>query len=78
MATAAVNTDLSPGYVLPGVYVQFNFTGTGTSLGVPQLRALLVGYKSATGIAAQDAPALGTGQSDANQKAGQGSEVARV
>lgn len=78
MGAAAVNTDLSPGYVLPGVYVQYNLAGTGTSLGIPQLRALLVGYKSAAGIAAQDAPTLCSGQSDANLKAGQGSELARL
>jgi phage tail sheath gpL-like len=75
---AAVNTDLSPGYVLPGVYVQFNFSGASASLGLPQLRALLVGTKLASGIAAQDAPTLCLGQSDANLKGGQGSELARL
>lgn len=75
---AAVNTDLSPGYVLPGVYVQFNFTGSGTTLGLPTLRALLVGYKSSSGIAAQDAPILCTGQGDADLKAGRGSELTRL
>lgn len=72
------NTDLGPGYVLPGVYVQYNFQGSGAALGIPQLRALIVGYKTASGIAAQDAPTLLLGQQDANQKGGRGSEFARL
>lgn len=78
MTLAQQNTDLSLGYLVPGVFVQLNTTGTGAALGNPQLRALLIAYKTTAGIAAQDSPILCTGQSDANLKAGQGSELARL
>lgn len=78
MSTAQPNTDLSPGYLLPGVFVQLNLQGAGTALNNPQLRALLIGYKLASGTAAQDTPVLVTGQQDVNQRCGQGSDAARL
>lgn len=79
MATAApVNTDLGSSWMIPGVYIKLDLTGNGANLNNISKRALLVGYKLAAGSAPQDTPVLITGQSDANGKLGQGSELARL
>jgi phage tail sheath gpL-like len=77
MSTVQPNTDLSPGYLLPGVFVQLNLQGAGAALNNPQLRALIVGYKTAGGSASPDTPVLVTGQQDVDTRCGRGSDAAR-
>jgi len=77
MPAQATNTDLSLGYVRPGVYVQLNLNSPGGGLN-DNFRLLLMAYKSSGGSAAPDQPIFPASQSDANSLLGQGSDAARM
>lgn len=79
MPTAAPqNADLSSAWMIPGVYLKLDLTGNGANLNNVAKRAVIIANKLAAGSAPQDAPILCTGQSDANTKAGRGSDLARA
>ena len=74
---APVNTDVSSAWMLPGVYIQLNLSGSGAALNNVQKRALLWGYHSSSGTKPSNTPQLVVGQSQADQYFGRGSDLAR-
>jgi phage tail sheath gpL-like len=74
---APQNPDVPSSYMIPGVYVALDLSGNGASLNSAEKRALIVGYKLASGSKPKNTPVRVIGQSQANAFAGRGSDAAR-
>lgn len=78
MAFVPQNSDLPSSWLIPGVYIQLNLSGSGAGLNSATKRIFLTGYKTSSGTAPQDAAVQIVQQSDANAACGRGSDLARL
>lgn len=76
--SAPTNTDLPSSWLLPGVFIKLNLSGSGAGLNSVTKRLLLLGYKTSSGSQGSDTPIQVTQQADANSYFGNGSDLARL
>jgi len=76
--SAPLNPDLPSSWLVPGIYISLDLRGSSAGIGNVAKRILLVGHKTATGIAPLNTVVQLQGQSSANLFFGRGSDLARL
>jgi phage tail sheath gpL-like len=76
-APIPLNPNLPSNWRVPGIYISLDLRGSSAGIGTLAKRILLVGHKTATGIAPLNTVVQILGQSNANLLFGQGSDLAR-
>ncbi len=75
---APLNPDLPTSWLIPGIYTSLDLTGASSGLNNIAKRILVVGHKTAAGIAALNTVVQLNGQGAANLWFGRGSDAARM
>src|SRR5215468_11790 len=76
--TVPLNPDLPSNWRIPGIYISLDLRGSSAGIGALAKRILIVGHKTATGIAPLNTVIQLQGQARANLQFGRGSDLARL